>query len=530
MAIMSRFCRCGCPCATLLLSVFLSVQVGTWLYMQYSISAFSNPNDYLVKSGIPKDWLDLWKGPMCSVHTRASLLHLAPKETSFDETISRPATQFRTCPSADDILEGKPGTLPVFQQLGTSSIYLISAFLDVRIVYKSMVKIMALVPFSPPQLFCRFIDQNGQVFPSSSLVKPVPVLAMKIVKERCVWQEYILHCPLPEHAGGTTGVAVVATPCGDPANYIGLATVGAPPGSTQRNSTFGMCLSTLINYDDTHIGHLVQYLEINRIMGANYIYIYDIMGVSENFQRVLGYYQSEGLVRLIQWPIPEEVTSVFNLAQEMMVNDCVYRLMGKVNYVIITDLNELFLPLKYESWSHVMNNIESYFTAEGTNCPSFSFSRFVACSPKTDTPKPIRDPLLSRFMFPMDDLSIVGQKHFTRTIVKPLLADVIDVHYLYATILEDNVINCGYNAQDGTSHEFLDRLAIFLHYNFDRDALDSICVGKQRSRRHLNIMTRFRTVVHSKLYIINKKLQLVPSVNVGPHSRANNDNEGKQTI
>ncbi len=168
-------------------------------------------------------------------------------------------------------------------------------------------------------------------------------------------------CVLAENTGVSTAgkyISFTVQPCDTP-RFLLPVTRNSARKVYERD--FSVCLSGPLkfNYSDTNA--FVQWMEMNLLLGAQKIIIYNNSGGPELLPYTR-YYTRLGLLEIIQWPMPEGVTqrgsdSVWNFAQRAMMNDCLYREMYKAKYVVFTDLDEVILPGSETAytWSDILH-------------------------------------------------------------------------------------------------------------------------------------------------------------------------------
>ncbi|KAK3107889.1 hypothetical protein FSP39_024488 [Pinctada imbricata] len=110
---------------------------------------------------------------------------------------------------------------------------------------------------------------------------------------------------------------------------------------------------------------LVEMIELNRLLGADFFIFYNLSS-AQNIGGILNYYQSQGLVEIIQFNLPSKVTvydwiptveGVHYYGQFAALNDCVYRNKGVSRYVVNQDMDEFIIPRKLETWQQLMENL-----------------------------------------------------------------------------------------------------------------------------------------------------------------------------
>ncbi|KAJ6652641.1 hypothetical protein lerEdw1_011236 [Lerista edwardsae] len=136
----------------------------------------------------------------------------------------------------------------------------------------------------------------------------------------------------------------------------------------QKNSfttEFTVCLSVMFgNY--SNVLQFVQTLEMYKILGVQKVVLY-MNSCTELMRRFLSIYVAEGTVEIIPWPIDSyfETTSFWqdyngikSHGETTVLNDCIYRNMYKSKYVLLNDIDEIFLPIKHQNWKTMMDSLQ----------------------------------------------------------------------------------------------------------------------------------------------------------------------------
>jgi len=129
--------------------------------------------------------------------------------------------------------------------------------------------------------------------------------------------------------------------------------------TSQPRHKFSMCLSPIFGTPST-LQDLIQYFELNRILGAETFLVYNYSLSLTAHNSVLQYYTDKGLVSVIQWKLPPVVAAhVWYNAQMLMLLDCMYRNKGHTKYLINTDIDEFIVPVKHPSWEAFLKTQDS---------------------------------------------------------------------------------------------------------------------------------------------------------------------------
>ncbi|CAD5113230.1 unnamed protein product [Dimorphilus gyrociliatus] len=128
--------------------------------------------------------------------------------------------------------------------------------------------------------------------------------------------------------------------------------------NSNRKGKFGICIPPLFN--DFQYVKFIEFIELNRILGANTFYIYFTETYEENLVKILKYYKRENIVKLIPWKLPEDISNrVWYHGQSIAIHDCLYRFMFSVEYLIFQDLDEFIIPTQLHKWSHLLEKLDN---------------------------------------------------------------------------------------------------------------------------------------------------------------------------
>lgn len=121
--------------------------------------------------------------------------------------------------------------------------------------------------------------------------------------------------------------------------------------------TFGVCVQSPLYGDIAQ--KLVQFIEMNRILGAERITVYSMVKGLEK-QTVLKSYQTEHLLDIIPWPKDfKKLNPVHYYGEVLAIHDCLYRNMYSVDYLVFIDLDELIVPRESSSWKEMIDSIKT---------------------------------------------------------------------------------------------------------------------------------------------------------------------------
>ncbi|XP_056420263.1 uncharacterized protein LOC130361368 [Hyla sarda] len=134
------------------------------------------------------------------------------------------------------------------------------------------------------------------------------------------------------------------------------------------SASFTVCVSALYGRYN-NVMQVIQAIEMYKLLGASRVTIYN-NSCHENVDKVLRYYIQEGVVEVIPWPVDKYLktttrwkyvkgvdSDIGYYGQVAALNDCMYRNMFKSEFVLLNDIDEIILPVKYWNWSSLMSNL-----------------------------------------------------------------------------------------------------------------------------------------------------------------------------
>ena len=165
-----------------------------------------------------------------------------------------------------------------------------------------------------------------------------------------------------------------------PPKYISLSTsqickLLLPPmpvyyEKREERVKFAVCLHKgIFGYVSPQL--LIQFVEMNRILGASIITIW-IQNASDSVYTAMLPYIQRGLVELIDWKVS---VAMRNYGQFAVNNECLYRNIHRAEYMILHDIDELMIPYLHDTWFEMLEyidkmvNLSSYATVHVESVP-----------------------------------------------------------------------------------------------------------------------------------------------------------------
>ncbi|XP_048368096.1 beta-1,4-galactosyltransferase galt-1-like [Sphaerodactylus townsendi] len=146
---------------------------------------------------------------------------------------------------------------------------------------------------------------------------------------------------------------------------------------------FTVCISTMFG-GYNNVLQFVQSMEMYKILGVDRVMIYK-NSCSPLMEKVLDFYIAEGIVEIIPWPIDSYLSvasrwhhsvdpkDIGYYGQITALNDCIYRNMYRSRYLLMNDIDEIILPVKYRDWNTMMQNLQM----QHPKAAAFSFENHI---------------------------------------------------------------------------------------------------------------------------------------------------------
>ncbi|XP_060567228.1 uncharacterized protein LOC132726006 [Ruditapes philippinarum] len=158
-------------------------------------------------------------------------------------------------------------------------------------------------------------------------------------------------------------VSVVNESCGIPLHILNVVSTEK---KVAQKRLFTVCLAPFnFNYDDD--SQLIEWIELNRILGAKKFIIYDFSS-SVSVKRVLEFYSKRGLTEVVPWQLPMAVDTypaqnisadIHYFGQLASLNDCLYRNKNISEFIVNLDLDEFIIPQSEEifTWLDMLKQL-----------------------------------------------------------------------------------------------------------------------------------------------------------------------------
>lgn len=184
-------------------------------------------------------------------------------------------------------------------------------------------------------------------------------------------------CSLRDTSGRTSApfaVSLVTSSNGRPSrNLVRVVDLRRRASSHYHDAVnFSVCAPPIFGkFDD--VAHLVEFIEVNRVFGAEKFQLY-VESVGPHLSRCLQEYVRRGIVDVQQWNLPPDIARVVHYhGQIMAINDCLYRMMYTTRYLVIPDLDEFVVPMRSDNWLSMLHDINNEMIEDADQIASYSF-------------------------------------------------------------------------------------------------------------------------------------------------------------
>ena len=174
----------------------------------------------------------------------------------------------------------------------------------------------------------------------------------------CLWcnsvpmETVLIWCPVSGEVlrhGTPKWVTISTQNCGSP--HRTLPVTSMHPRKLKYN--FTVCLhQALVNYNN--IARLVEWVEVNRLFGAERFIVYNRTADSSLMPYVRHYVQA-GLMEIYPWNISKLWGWMsYKGSQNGVLLDCTYRTMYETRHLVLKDIDEIVVPTKHSNWAEML--------------------------------------------------------------------------------------------------------------------------------------------------------------------------------
>lgn len=164
-----------------------------------------------------------------------------------------------------------------------------------------------------------------------------------------------------------THVSLITKHCELPQNVLKVHLTRRPVPYSRR---FTVCLTPL-NFQYGRAYELVEWIELNRMLGAEKFIVYNHSSAI-NIVSVLDFYSKRGLVEVVQWRLPMENQTfqinkspnpieIHYFGQIAALHDCLYRNKAYSELIVNIDIDEFIIPHdnNMTTWTDILKQLDN---------------------------------------------------------------------------------------------------------------------------------------------------------------------------
>ena len=256
-----------------------------------------------------------------------------------------------------------------------------------------------------------------------------------------------------------------------PANDSVTLSVRDAPAAILRNSSIAACLAPLHRVDRTTGLRLMEWFELNQLLGIEHFVVYNYSCTNRMVNRLLRHYVKRGIIEVVNWnplvPIdtkggwPPSPHRLHYFGQVVAENDCMYRLMHRYRWVQFIDYDEYLVPRNgNQTLKDLMISVADH-KADMYMFRQINFDlRFENYSATLDE---VQRPVMYTQLYTQRYPTPYGTFHQSKLIIEPARnGDTMLVHTLFRFIKQNAPLSlAGYFIFDP-------KVALMHHYRFSR--------------------------------------------------------------
>jgi len=354
-------------------------------------------------------------------------------------------------------------------------VYVSSVTLDQRLKPYNYVRIVAVVKgLWNETIYCQILMKDGQVQVIKATVIRIWYEKWDMYDNNTYYNPTLISCRLPflETYSPPNAISLSAAPCELSNSFHKISKT-----KKKKPKTFTLCVKPL-NFKNNMTKHLIQWIEISKILGAEYFYLF-VENVTKKTRQVLEWYKSRypDLINLEQFSqvYSPNHTSTKTLLEKtwqrrryevVAYNTCFYKNLNS-KYIVPIDIDELIVPKTVHTWRDLVKNLSNYsslmvqnvyfFTKDKYRMDSSFFlrenQRTVVMSKKEENCKSflstnnvltvfnhyalhvLRPSVMKQYFFPFSDVQLNHYKESCNSVIFPECTK-----YLTSPRIVDNVM------------------------------------------------------------------------------------------
>ena len=324
----------------------------------------------------------LMKGPLVDV---SKVKHL-DKASEQVVPVKQPMTQPHIPQPNGFKLPDKPWRSDQFEKLNGLDLYVRNSFYDKRNDRgQKLIRIWAINPLKVrDNIYCHVLWIRKYNVVELKVIQGYLRIQDSSVRPFCKYFTGVIECPwnetfVPKYVSISPSRNVTLN------QWHAIRHINLPE---KRPKKVGICMKTLFDYDDDSVGPLMEWFELNKLLGVDKVIMYSYDNVSTNAVKLLNHYKNSGFLSLKSWKLPmktytknvyklkfsdpqmrdlvkktttnaSDVPCVRYHAQHLTYMDCIYDNMHKYNYLIFIDVDEYIVPEQNKTLKDMLEYLDT---------------------------------------------------------------------------------------------------------------------------------------------------------------------------
>ncbi|EDO31279.1 predicted protein [Nematostella vectensis] len=204
--------------------------------------------------------------------------------------------------------------------------------------------------FRPVPIFCHSLCERTKTEPAS----------YKLIREHKKRRHaaFIATCTAPRGIGRTPGFLDIHAEFEGQVTKITRVQVQST-AAQNRPHNLTICVPPIYKGDGPTRNEIVEFIEMNSILGADHFVFYDV-AIPSDVKEVLRHYESKGVASVLTWVMPAYMLDFYSIhyhGQMLSIQDCLYRARGTSRFVAFHDLDEFIVPTQEETNPELLQRI-----------------------------------------------------------------------------------------------------------------------------------------------------------------------------
>lgn len=128
-----------------------------------------------------------------------------------------------------------------------------------------------------------------------------------------------------------------------------------PRNPNKEKIGYGVCVQTPVYGRVAQ--NLVYFIEMNRLLGAQWIMLYSMVNGLERNELLLPYVE-KNILRIAPWPkLFKRYNPAHYYGEILSIHDCLYRSLSWIEYLVFIDQDELIIPRNTFTWREMIKSL-----------------------------------------------------------------------------------------------------------------------------------------------------------------------------